>query len=165
MALTQGENSYCTLDEANTYFTDRIDTDAWDTAATPDKEKALVTATRLLDDNFWIGVAVSSTQDLAWPRSEAVYVDPRTGRLTQLTEDVYPDRIKWAQYELAYHLLLNENVMDSTQQTFESIKVGSIAISDSASDFKSAPIIPIRIKKLIAPLIINGGAKAVWRFN
>jgi hypothetical protein len=165
MALTQGVNCYVTLQEAKDYFTNRLDTDEWDNISDPDKEKSLMTATSLLDDNVWIGVAVSSNQSLAWPRTGAVYVDPRTGLLTQLSAGVYPDRIKWAVYELAYHLLVNENLTDNTAQTFERIKIGSIEIEDKITDFKPTPIVPLRIKKLIAPLLVNGGSRAVWRYN
>ena len=165
MALSVGVNSYVSHAEAVTYFADRIDTDDWDLAVLADQEKALMTATRILDDRVWIGQAVSSTQSLAWPRSGAVYVDPRMGRLIQLTEDVYPDRLKWATFELALHILHNENMLDSNEQLFEEIKVGSISINPLPQGHKKIPEIPLRVSKLINPLLMDNNSRAVWRYN
>jgi hypothetical protein len=165
MAITIGENTFVDLPAANLYFATRIDTDAWDTAVDNDKEKALMTASMLLNDFPYIGVAVSDSQALTWPRSGAVYLDPAMGRLITISEAEYPKRLVRATCELAMHILLNENLMDNTEQTFESIKVGSIQLSDSASDFKPVPVIPSIIKKIIRPLLNSKGSTSWWRAN
>jgi len=165
MALVLGTNTYVTMAEADAYFDTRIDAGAWINADADDHESALVTATLLLDENQFIGVAVSSTQSLAWPRKDAIYFDPKLGMEKSVTTDTYPKRVKVATFEMALHLLTNENLLDNKTQTFERIKVGSIEIEDSTKDVLKIPVLPLRIKKLLSPLLVNGSGKQWWRAN
>ena len=165
MALVLGTNTYVTMVEADAYFDTRIDAGAWLNAQDDDQESALVTATLLLDENQFIGVAVSSTQSLAWPRKDAIYFDPKLGMEKSVTTDTYPKRVKVATFEMALHLLTNENLLDNKTQTFERIKVGSIEIEDSTKDVLKIPVLPLRIKKLLSPLLVNGSGKQWWRAN
>ena len=165
MALVLGTNTYVTMVEADAYFDTRIDAGAWLNADDDDQESALVTATLLLDENQFIGVAVSSTQSLAWPRKDAIYFDPKLGMEKSVTTDTYPKRVKVATFEMALHLLTNENLLDNKTQTFERIKVGSIEIEDSTKDVLKIPVLPLRIKKLLSPLLVNGSGKQWWRAN
>ena len=65
-------NSYATVAEANAYHDGHIAPAAWTDAEMPVKNRALVTATRLLDQNLqWIGIAATESQALAWPRHYA----------------------------------------------------------------------------------------------
>ena len=66
---------------------------------------------------------------------------------------------------MALHLLTNENLLDNKTQTFERIKVGSIEIEDSTKDVLKIPVLPLRIKKLLSPLLVNGSGKQWWRAN
>jgi len=61
-------NSYVTLTEANDYFADRLNTAEWDAVGSETKEKALITATRRIDEEQFLGYKVSLTQALKWPR-------------------------------------------------------------------------------------------------
>lgn len=157
MALVKGLNSYATVEEAEAYFLDRLDVAAWTTASSTQKSQALITATTMLDSLNWTGVAVSSTQSLAFPRS-GQYFDPRLGMIVDL-ENV-PSRVINACYELAFHLLNNDGLLDSTG-TVDSITVGSIVLTGINQTSK----IPMFIKSIIKPLFINGGAKTWWRAN
>lgn len=161
MALLLGINCYVTLAEAEEYFVTRIDTDAWDLAAPEDREKALVTATTLLDDKPYVGQLATMDQKLAWPRNNAVYFDPRVG-LNLSMDGVIPPRLKQATVEQALHLLLNEKLLDDTQQTFEKIKVGPIEISDSAKDYKAPAIIHSIVDSLIKPLLTSKSTNRMW---
>ncbi len=165
MALVLGTNTYVTMVEADAYFDTRIDAGAWINADDDDQESALVTATLLLDENQFIGVAVSSTQSLAWPRKDALYFDPKLGMEKSVTTETYPKQVKVATFEMALHLLTNENLLDNKTQTFERIKVGSIEIEDSTKDVLKIPVLPLRIKKLLSPLLVNGSGKQWWRAN
>lgn len=62
-------NSYVTLADADAYMATRFET-AWTAAAGSDetRKKALVQATRQLDQLAWQGVKMSATQALEWPR-------------------------------------------------------------------------------------------------
>jgi hypothetical protein len=164
MALVLNTNSYVTAVEADTYFDTRIDSANWFAAAIEIQEQALVTATQLVDDHAWIGSAVSSTQALAWPRSSAIYFDDRLGTQISVAEDEIPSRVKVSVYEQALHLINNEDLLAGTTQTFESISVGSISLTDSNGDVNRTSIKPSVVMKSIRPLIRkgSGGVGATW---
>jgi hypothetical protein len=168
MPLTVNTNSYVTEAEADTYFETRIDSANWTAASTELKESALVTATLLVDDHAWIGSAVSSSQALAWPRNNAIYNDTRLGLNVTIGNTVIPDQVKEAVYEQALHLVDNEDVLQGQGQTFESISIGSIAISDSDSS-PNIPIKPALVLKKIRPLLnkayASGTGSSWWRAN
>jgi len=158
MALSKGINSYVTLAEASSYFADRLDVSAWTDASDSMKSQALVTASLTLNDQNWTGIAVSESQPLAFPRSGS-YFDPRLGIEVSLTDEV-PTRIINATYELAYHLLNNDGVLDDTG-SLSNLQVSSISLT-----FQTAPnTIPPTVKRLIKPLLINSGTNLWWRAN
>jgi hypothetical protein len=158
MALVKGTNSYATVEEADAYFADRLDVASW-TAATPEnKAKALVTASRSLDDMTWTGTAVSEGQSLAFPRNGS-YFDPRLGASVEFTASV-PNRVITAVFEMAYHLINNDGALDESGGV-KNLKVGSIAL-----DFiQAAPKVPFSVRKLVNPLLMNSGASTWWRAN
>jgi hypothetical protein len=168
MALVLNTNSYVLIADADTYFETRIDSANWVAATDEIKEQALVTATALIDDNSWIGSAVSSSQALAWPRKNAIYNDDRLGLQVTIAEDETPSRVKTAVYEQALHLVNNEDVLMGQSQTFESISVGSISLSDSNGDTTRTPMKPSTALKPIRPLIRKGSmgqGAGWWRAN
>ena len=168
MALVLNTNSYVTIAEADLYFETRIDAAEWDSADDTNKEQALVTATQLIDDRHWIGSAVSSSQALAWPRKNAIYYDPRLGQQITIANSEVPSQIKIAVYEQALHLLQNEDLIAQKTQTFESISVGSISLSDSNNDVTKTSITPSIIIKPLRPLIRRDGigmGGSWWRAN
>lgn len=169
MTLTVGTNSYVSEADSNTYFTTRIDSANWTSATGELKESALVTATQIIDNNAWIGAAVSSTQALAWPRKNAIYFDNRLGhQITFGTSDT-PNLVKIAVYEQALHILDNEDLLQGKIQTYESISVGSISLSDSNNDVGRVSITPAYIMKPLRPLIRRGVNVGMgyswWRTN
>lgn len=159
MALVKGVNSYATVEEADAYFADRLDVAAWTAASSTQKAQALVTATKMLDNLDWIGVAVSDSQTLAFPRS-GTYFDPRLGMEISLSETSVPSRIISATYELAYHLQNNDGLLDDTGLV-KDISIGSIRLSTVTSPSK----IPGVVRKLIRPLQVNAGTNLWWRAN
>nr|HPG64642.1 hypothetical protein [Saccharofermentans sp.] len=128
MALVKGTNSYVTVAEANTYFSDRLDAAAWVAADDVIKAQALVTATGLFEDLRWAGVAISESQPLAFPRTGS-YFDPRLGTFVYINNET-PGRISKATNELALHLLENDSVLDDTGSvgsiTLEGISITNI---------------------------------------
>jgi hypothetical protein len=168
MALVLNTNSYVLIADADTYFETRIDSANWVAATDEIKEQALVTATALIDDNSWIGSAVSSSQALAWPRKNAIYNDDRLGLQVTIADSEIPSRVKTAVYEQALHLIDNEDVLMGQSQTFESISVGSISLSDSNGDTTRTPMKPSTALKPIRPLIRKGSmgqGAGWWRAN
>jgi len=169
MALVKGTNSYVTLNEADSYFDDRLDASAWDDASAFNREQALVTATNMLEDKEWLGVSVSGTQVLAFPRSGS-FTDPSRGYRQVFTNDysfVATDEVdttlnrdirllRKACFELAYHLLNNEGLTDGTG-TVESLKVGPIELTE----VKNASTTSSTVNKVIRTMIRN--SNRYWR--
>lgn len=159
MALTKDVNSYVTVEEANTYFADRLDVAAWTSASDTQKAQALIAASSLLDDMSWVGTAVSENQPLAFPRA-AEYFDPKIGVYLNLDGIVVPSRILIATKELAYHLLNNDGIQDDTGAV-QDIEVGSIKLKN----VERPNLIPEIVKRQINPLLVNQGANLWWRAN
>ncbi|MDB4575343.1 hypothetical protein N9112_00105 [bacterium] len=159
MALVKGTNSYADLAEAEAYFADRLDVAAWESATDPQKEQALVTATSILDDMSWTGIAASESQLTAFPRI-GEYFDPRLGLDAFLDGVDIPDRIVKATYELAYHFLNNDGILDSTGAV-DSISVGPIKLEG----IQSSGQIPSNVLRMVKPLRTNGGSSVWWRAN
>lgn len=165
MSLAKGTNSYVTLNEADSYFEDRLDASAWQEASDLYREQALVTATRMLEQKDWEGVSVSETQTLAFPRSGSFYDPSRGVRQVFNTTYAFPSTtdetegsltrdiqlLRQACYELAYHLLNNEGLTDSTG-TVESLKVGPIELTEIRNSSSSAH----SVNTLINPMIRSG---------
>lgn len=158
MALIKGTNSYATVAEADAYFADRLDVAAWTTGNADRKSQALITATSLLDNLDWVGVAVSESQPLAFPRS-GTYFDPRIGSDVALSDTV-PERIVKATFEMAYHLLNNDGLLDNTGSV-KNLSIGSIKLDLVLPANK----LPLTIKRVIKPLLINSGSNIWWRAN
>jgi hypothetical protein len=158
MAIQKGVNAYATVDEADLYFADRLDVAAWTDAPSTQKEQSLVTASMLLDNRTWSGYAVSETQLMAFPRCGR-YFDPRLGREVSFG-DTPPYRLVQATYELAYHLLNNDGLLDNTGSV-KSLQLGTITLTDIGA----APKIPKYVLDFIRPMLINNGAQSWWRAN
>jgi len=165
MALILNTNSYVSVAEADSYFETRIDSASWISNGDAVKEQALVTSTQILDNNAWIGSAVSSSQALAWPRANATYYDQRLGLEVTFAVDEVPQLMKTAVFEQALWLIENEDIMLQKNQTFESISIGSISLSDSNNDVRSTPIRSPQAGKLLIPLTRRGTTNAWWRAN
>jgi len=86
MALSLTYNSYASVAEADYYFEDRMSVSAWTSATTADKEAAIVSATRQIDKEYFVGRATSSTQALSFPRTGS-FQDNRTGHLIEMDND------------------------------------------------------------------------------
>ena len=158
MALKKGVNSYRTVAEADLYFEDRLDAAAYTEAAEDLKAQSLITATSILDSMNWTGYAVSESQNLAFPRV-GTYFDPRLGYDVSFNDDV-PDRINKATFELAYHFLNNDGLLDDSGSVLN-LKVGSISLERVSL----ANTVPASVKRLIKPLLENAGARQWWRAN
>jgi hypothetical protein len=81
---------YTTIDDADTYFETRLNTDAWDNAYDVEKTAALTQATRQIDNLNFKGDKTDATQELEFPRGGDTEV---------------PDQIVWATCEIALQLL------------------------------------------------------------
>jgi hypothetical protein len=165
MALVLNTNSYVTVETADLYFETRIDSATWFDASDEVKEQALVTATQIVDDHAWVGSAVSPSQALAWPRKNALYYDTRLGIDVSIPETTVPDRVSIAVYEQALHLINNEDLLTGKTQTYESISIGNISLSDSNNDVTRIPVKAAFLVKTIKPLLATPQGNSWWRNN
>lgn len=67
--LTVGTNTYGTLEEANTYFSDSLNSQKWFDLAYTVRIKALITATRRIDSLTFKGKKSIYSQPLSFPRN------------------------------------------------------------------------------------------------
>ena len=93
-------NSYLTDTEADTYFESQLFVDSWDNESQSVKQKALVLATKYIDQEYFAGVKSTQTQSLEFPRigvvnKQGYYVDNTT----------IPQALKDATCELAIFII------------------------------------------------------------
>lgn len=120
-------NAYATLAEANAYHEAHAHGSAWRTALVETRQRALLTATRLIDQHFvWSGYPTTSAQVLAWPRGGL-----RDPNGNTLDSGSIPTRVKEATCEFARQLLAEDRTADSEIEAkgLRSLTVGSIAMT------------------------------------
>jgi len=162
MALSLTYNSYASVDEADYYFEDRMSVSAWTAASSADKAKAIVSATRTIDKENFVGRATSSTQALSFPRTGS-FLDPRTGFSIEMDYDYdfvasqpansagfpqwfheLPREIRYlkvAVYEQALWFIQNSSVINEYSSTASSstsgaestYKIGSIEVTEKGA--------------------------------
>ena len=130
-------NSYANTSDSDTYHAMRLHVDDWTNASTTDKEKALMWATRLLDDMVeWIGRKVDDDQALDWPR-----YDVYDGDGYYISHTTIPQAIVDSTCELARNLL-EEDITDSPDTLgFSYIRAGDVALNIDKRDRDSVFII------------------------
>jgi hypothetical protein len=168
MALELNVNSYAIATSADDYFATRLGSDAWDNASSTDKDSALVSASLELDNNNFIGQAVSTDQALAWPRNNATLYDNRMWFNKTYGNTEIPIELIVAVYEQALHILENsEAVSSGPAVNYENISVGSISLNDSRG--QSGSTTPTRVSKFasnkLIPLLNQPLSGGWWRAN
>lgn len=154
-------NSYVDVTAADNYFDDRLDAAVWTAAVTADKTRALLMAANRLQNENWLGNRVTSTQRLAWPRTNARKVDPvgagfgyhAYGYGYSFTEvyksDEIPQPVKDAQCELALAYL--DGFDDGEEDSVDSFTADGVSFKLRAS--RSDGELPPRVTQLIGALI------------
>jgi len=166
MALTLFENSY--LESADNYLADNP---SWEAASSDQQEQALVDATRILDQNEWIGTAVTSSQSLSWPRAKLSFYDPMLSLHVTCEQGELPLRLQKAVSYLALHLVKYPSAIGGYEATYDSISIGPISLTNSDAGRSSSPqvpLVPTEVRQLIAPLVFSQGTIAQgswWRSN
>lgn len=146
-------DSYATLAEGDAYFDAHLYSTGWTATLDPAQERALKTATRLLDSYFkWLGIRTYSDQALGFPRiglfrDTTIAVDSTT----------IPPEIRNATIEFAQWLIANNPYAENeiVVQGITEIKVGSIQLK--FKDVIEGRVIPDFIKLLIPPEWYVGG--------
>jgi hypothetical protein len=159
MALTLFENTY--LEDASAYL---VDDSTWSEAAYEEQERALINATRFLDQLLWAGSALDANQPLAWPRVSFTYFDPVLNLYVEVAENEVPIRLEKAVARLALHVLSYPELLKGYESSYDSITVGPISITNAnaASDPGKIPKIPLEVYSLLDPLLRVSASTTVW---
>jgi hypothetical protein len=157
-------NSYETLDEANTYFDERIPLATPWVASGDLSIAAIIMATRVIDTVLqprvtfdvanacyrtrptWTGAPSTTTQRLAWPRTGMF---DRNGNAIPSGE--IPQDLKDAVSELAGQLIMGDRTLDndSVVQGVSSVSAGSVSVS--FRDVIEAKYLPDAVWNLMPP--------------
>jgi hypothetical protein len=114
-------DSYVTVSEADSYFSNTLNTDIWDNTDTTTKEKALKMATRQIDRLPYAGRKLDLYQNLQFPRNT-----------TELPfTDGIPDALTYATCEQALYLLKG----GSKRQELQKQGVKSYSLGDLSETF------------------------------
>ena len=143
-------NSYIALDDAPEYHDGHPYSSTWDDASTDSRNRALITATRLLDTWFtWKGSAAGSTQALLWPR---VGVIGPNGY--EEANDEIPIRIQHATAELARQLLVEDRTADNDADVkgLTRLKVGGLEMEFRSMTSKP---IPDAVSGMVMPYVLH----------
>jgi len=133
--------SYCTIEEANAYFSGRLHAESWGQADESTKEKALKQATRAIDRQLLIGRKTNPEQELAFPR----YPD----------EEV-PEAVKEACCEEALAILERGNSQRRRlqQEGVQSFTLGNM--SETYAPGAGRGLISQEAKELLRPWLLGG---------
>ncbi len=135
-------NTYCTRDDANTYHEDRVGQSVsgttWGDASDDVKDKALLMATRSIDDLFiWAGAVVDFTQALLWPRAGLQYRS-----LDNVLTTVIPTDLRDATAEFARQLIKDPGRADDSDlevKGIRRIKAGSVEMEFMGAQAQYVP--------------------------
>ena len=118
-------NSYVTLAEANSYFETVPDSSTWTNKTDDQKNRALIAATREIDNLVFYGDRCDNGQALKFPRNNYEVDD------VELTCSTIPNNIKYAQFELARALANDPDAMTGNVGTNGNIaeaKLGDLQV-------------------------------------
>jgi len=145
-------NSYATVAEADSYFDERLNSSDWDNASADNKKRALIMATRRLDQEPFEGVKTDldpEDQALEWPRSGA---SGPNGHV--FDNDELPTRLKHATFELGLVILGGDFLADSGLEGFEKVEVGPLSVTPRHQ--QRAAELPETVKRLLKPFVLGG---------
>lgn len=155
MALTVGTDSYLSLADANTYWSNR-DNDVWSAASDTEKEAALREATQFIDATYeFIGYQVT-TNSLAFPRND-VYITKGNFAGVSYDNTTIPPQIEDACAELALEAL-SDRLLPSKDRggavKREKVDVIEVEYFDWAPSARTFNY----VARILRPLLTHGGA-------
>ena len=140
-----------------------------DRSSTSDKAKALIMATRYLDQMMYLGERTLTTQKLSFPRM--FLPDPDAGaifygqalrlRTDYFDKDVIPDRVLFSTYELALRLLGDSEITgDPSVRQFRRVDIDGV-LSVQFNENSLPRVLDRNILNFINPLLKSGGGPSV----
>lgn len=134
-----------------------------------DKSKALIMATRYLDQMMYLGEKTLATQKLSFPRM--FLPDPDSGsifygqtlrlRSDYFDKEVIPDRVLFSTYELALRLLGDSELLnDPSVRQFRRVNIDGV-LSVEFNENSLPRVVDRNIINFITPLLKTGGNMSV----
>lgn len=151
--VTIGSTSYLVYADvamADEYLNADTNAATWRSSTDDVKGRALVTATRTLDRQTWLGDKNEDTQELEWPRKN-------TG-VTGVEDDVIPQDIIDACIEMANYIVNGGDPVNAQNvaQKEKCLKAGSVEVEYFRGAEGAALRFPLAVWELVAKYI--GGA-------
>lgn len=144
-------NSYVATADGDTYFDERLNASAWTDADADDKERAVIMATRRLDQEDYRGEKNTTGQALKWPRIAAFDEDGE-----EYASDAIPEFLKQATYELALRFLndgTTDTLADTGLEQFKTAKVGPLEVEINHA--QRAGELPENVHRLIRHVLMT----------
>jgi hypothetical protein len=137
---------YADVDDADIYFGGSVSFSDWDALTDDEKARGLVSSTRLIDRQKWLGEKTDPLQELAFPRSGLTDCDG-----TAIDEDTIPDAVIDASMLLALDLATGSTVTTSatTEDLTKRLKAGSVEIEKFRADQTTVTRFPLPIMELL----------------
>lgn len=144
---------YGALEDADEYLEASTSAVAWRDAEEIDKQRALVSATRILDRLKWKGEKTDEYQLLAWPRSEVG--DP------EVEDGTTPMGVIDASFELASILIAGDDPIPGNPAAggTKRLKAGSTEIEYFRA-FGAQPVLPRSILDLVGKWLLGATGTA-----
>lgn len=147
-------NSYASIADADAYHASQLYGAGWEDAEGDDqKAQALITATRLLNENVvWLGWPTSYAQPLGWPRSGVMN---RNGY--QIVNGTIPQDLKNATSQFALALITAGTLTNSDTENpagLKRLKAGPVELEfDPSLASVSEDTIPVNVYSMISYLV------------
>lgn len=143
-------NSYVTVAEADTYNENHYYGSAWAALSDENKKRAMIFATRLLDEQVdWNGTprkstdtSISDHQALRWPRNSVVDSDGYA-----VDHKTIPEWLKNSCSELARYLSANDRTAEPSTAGFSKLQVGSVSVDVDKND--QLPTMPKSVVQMV----------------
>lgn len=142
-------NAYANAADGDAYHDGHLYATAWTAATTPNKEKALVMATRLIDGQYQFhGVKANEDQALQWPREGCSDPDADGWNGGTVADDVVPKAVIEATCELARELLVADRTATPPGEGLKYYNTGTEQTGYDKDDKR--PVIPHVAQALLA---------------
>lgn len=112
MTITLYENTFITLNDANTYFNNRPNSELWSNLSDTEKEQALIFATMKINNFNFVGNKLSASQPLEFPRNFDL-----------------PKEIQFAVCEEALAIIENSSHSKNKNYGISSVSIGNTSVS------------------------------------
>lgn len=139
-------NSYLSVAGGDTLANLALGTLSWSSASNDDKGRALITATRHLDELEWAGYRASTAQALSWPRS-GITLDG-----VSISSSTIPEQLEQATFDLAEALLTTPTLLSGGNTALGELIPG---IPNSSLQSASVDVVSVTFRQGGAPTVLN----------